>query len=317
VTANGHRGNEAPLWFVKAASSECNLLLSLQQWDFNDPEQKNKFEFMLAIIISKLDIEYCQHKLDQFKSYSLDIEAGFNAIKPLNDGCTLDINILFGGYLIHCNIGDTRTVIGATFEKELEIRHIYTSQDHDVTHQARINYICAKKGLILSKETKQLVPDESQHKRKPYPDPVEYCIFREKNPNMKDVNCLTGHTLSDSAMMGGISFKQDHCAISSKPDIQFIKIQRGVDYCVVVGTNGVWDYLNWKGDKEMQSKMVLKYIHKEIGLSGQVKNDSLTHICEKLVDRDSGIKVENKDLYVKGFQNYNNSIARIIYLKSI
>lgn len=52
--------------------------------------------------------------------------------KPVDDGCTVVVNILYDGYLINCNVGDSRSLL---LKKELpddaEWEPCFASRDHN------------------------------------------------------------------------------------------------------------------------------------------------------------------------------------------
>jgi serine/threonine protein phosphatase PrpC len=94
-------------------------LVHRKAWDFSIPEQQQEFRQKVQRIFLDFDEDYCQRKLSQFKDWlqmalrenGNPFEPRYKKLKPSDDGCTLVVNLIYGGFLINANVGDSRSLL--------------------------------------------------------------------------------------------------------------------------------------------------------------------------------------------------------------
>ncbi len=108
ILADGHGSHFASTWFVEHAKNAFESLIDSHAWDFSDSGEISLFKNEALNIYATLDSQYMDIKKQEFNDWKTK-----GADKPIDDGCTLVVNILLDGYFINCNVGDSRTVVGA------------------------------------------------------------------------------------------------------------------------------------------------------------------------------------------------------------
>ncbi|KAJ3050772.1 hypothetical protein HK097_008232, partial [Rhizophlyctis rosea] len=109
ILADGHGGISAGRFFVSAAEKEVSTLLLSRTWDFSSDPDRRQFTSELSQSFQVMDAQYASRKVEEYRRW---IDGGSKGgDKPVDDGCTLVVNVLHGGWIVNVNVGDSRTVI--------------------------------------------------------------------------------------------------------------------------------------------------------------------------------------------------------------
>ena len=176
------------------------------------------------------------------------------------------VNILHQGYLINCNTGDSRTVLGgrslAGAMKHEKWQIIYSSTDHNTTHPEKVWHIHTHGGLFLnSNGTYVSSPIVYQDSNSPYFTLAGARVYRPTSEVVQTSGLSNRRTINLTATMGDLLFKLDPPVMTAIPDIQFIPLLPDYEYILMACTDGVWDHLRVHGSKtQVQNQMVLDYV---------------------------------------------------------
>jgi serine/threonine protein phosphatase PrpC len=85
-----------------------------KNWDLSKEDHQRELKKILTDTYIALDKQFCEEKVLEYEEYNRN---GREGKKPVDDGCTLIVNIIYDGYLINVNTGDSRTVMGSKKEK--------------------------------------------------------------------------------------------------------------------------------------------------------------------------------------------------------
>ncbi|KAI8802853.1 hypothetical protein BJ742DRAFT_831680 [Cladochytrium replicatum] len=111
VIADGHGGAEASRFFVVRSQQQVRELMDSREWDFSREEDREDFRAEIGRVCQMMDAEYCANKVAEYARW---LDAGKPVgSRPADDGATLVINILHRGFLVNCNVGDSRTLVAA------------------------------------------------------------------------------------------------------------------------------------------------------------------------------------------------------------
>lgn len=73
--------------------------------------------------------------------------------RPLDDGCTLALNILVDGWLVNCNVGDSRTCLAYRPAQSFSWSTIFASEDHSLAHADLAHHIVESGGEFIDETT--------------------------------------------------------------------------------------------------------------------------------------------------------------------
>ncbi|KAJ1564891.1 hypothetical protein HK096_005681 [Nowakowskiella sp. JEL0078] len=303
VIADGHGGANASRFFVNRArelitefidsfwamhSAVLSNMTSSgpilkKSVDFSDSEIKKSFKNDIDVIYLQMDAEYCAKKVEDFRRW---VDAGSPVgLRPVDDGCTLVVNIFVDGWMINCNVGDSRTVVAkrdislqnqchVDTSEEVSISHImqqkqsefsilFSSSDHNMTHPEKIYGIHKTGGQFVNSNgaIKHVnVTPPLNRKNAPYHELVGSRIYRPLTEAIRKVGVSHKRTLNLTATMGDLLFKVEPAVLNCRPDVTFVNMSDELtssEYVVVMATDGVWDHLRVR-DQDFQ---VLKYIY--------------------------------------------------------
>lgn len=318
ILADGHGGHEAPKIFMARSCAACFKVMEDKDWNLSNEEQRNKLKEELTDTIIKLDKQFCDEKIEQYKEYNKN-----GGTKPVDDGCTLVVNILYDGYLVNVNTGDSRTVLGSKknksyfLHKKSGFQTEFSSLDQSPDHPEKAYNVAHNGGIFLNsggipRRRPNIEPFE-QRGMKTYPELVGTRIYRPSNPTIAELGINHLMTLNMGGSMGDLLFKIEPAVISCRPDVSIIKLDQSVDNILLIATDGIWDHLIWQ-DSDKQNEKIMNYINKEItsatGNSSDVEisEELLKKITEKLVKREF-----NLELY-EPRQRYDDCTAFLVYL---
>jgi len=315
ILADGHGGHEAPQIFLARACASCFKVMEDKDWNLSKPEQQEQLKKLLTDTYIALDEQFCAEKVREYEEYNKN---GKQGRKPVDDGCTLIVNIVYDGHLINVNTGDSRTVMGAKREKShflhkktVEFSPVFSSLDQSPDHPEKAYTVSHNGGIFLSsggvpRKRPNIEPFEKRG-MVTYPELVGTRIYRPSNKRIEELGINHLMTLNMGGSMGDLLFKIDPPVISCRPDVSIVKIDESVDNVILIATDGIWDHLNWQ-DPEKQNEKIMSYISKQIGEDAEISEELLNEISAKLVQREN-----NLELY-EPRQRYDDCTAFLVYI---
>jgi serine/threonine protein phosphatase PrpC len=281
VLADGHSGHSAITYFIPKIASNLLSHLNSRHFDFSSSVDQQKLTQIVRDIFQSADNEFLDSKLEAIRSGD-----------GVDDGCTFIINVISNGWLLNCNVGDSRTIVA---QRSLhDWKPIYSSIDHSMLHHKRINEIIQKGGKLVFNGA-VLNPNEPRQQKL-----LAYSrIYRPPTPSIKQSGISYRKTLNVSATMGDVLFKVHPAVMSPLPDIQFFpipKIDDTTEYLVMMATDGIWDHMHAELPI-LQSQVICEWISRNLNRSDcdtlisdstacSIKRTNLDYVCERLVDRE-------------------------------
>ncbi|KAG4094968.1 protein serine/threonine phosphatase 2C [Neocallimastix lanati (nom. inval.)] len=315
IMADGHGGHEAPQIFLARACAACFKVMEEKDWNLSVEEQQGRIKKLLEDTYISLDKQFCEEKVQEYEEYNRN---GREGKKPVDDGCTLIVNIIYDGYLINVNTGDSRTVMGAKKEKThflhkktYEFTPVFSSLDQSPDHPEKAYNVSNNGGIFLSsggipRKRPNIEPFEKRG-MVTYPELVGSRIYRPSNKRIEELGINHLMTLNMGGSMGDLLFKIEPAVISCRPDVSIVKIDNTVDNMLLIATDGIWDHLNWQ-EPEKQNERIMSYISKQIGEDVEISEEILNKISSKLVKRE-----DNLELY-ESRQRYDDCTAFLVFI---
>ncbi|KAJ3104450.1 hypothetical protein HDU97_009235 [Phlyctochytrium planicorne] len=132
--------------------------------------------------------------------------------------------------------------------KELEWRIDFASEDHNMTHPAKVWHIHKKGGRFINPDgtPRPLLdpctpPEKRNHE--PYNELKGARINRPPSETVRSYGISHRRTLNLTATLGDVLFKVEPPVMSADPDVTFTRLEEDRDYVLVMATDGVWDHL--------------------------------------------------------------------------
>jgi len=315
ILADGHGGHEAPQIFLARACAACFKVIEDKDWDLSKSEQEVELRNLITDTFISLDKQFCDEKVKEYEEYNRN---GRQGKKPIDDGCTLIVNIVYDGYLINANTGDSRTILGSKKEKThflhkktYEFSPVFSSLDQSPDHPEKAYNVSRNGGIFLSsggipRKRPNIEPFEKRG-MVTYPELVGTRIYRPSNKRIEELGINHLMTLNMGGSMGDLLFKIEPAVISCRPDVSVIKIDKSVDNMLLIATDGIWDHLNWQ-EPEKQNEKIMSYISKQLGDDTEISEELLNKVTSKLVKREN-----NLELY-EPRQRYDDCTAFLVYI---
>jgi serine/threonine protein phosphatase PrpC len=314
ILADGHGGHEAPQIFLARACASCFKVMEDKDWDLSREDHQKELKNMLTDTFISLDKQFCEEKIKEYEEFNRN---GRQGKKPVDDGCTLIVNIIYDGYLVNANTGDSRTVMGTKKEKShflhkktYEFLPVFSSLDQSPDHPEKAYNVSHNGGIFLSsggipRKKPNIEPFEKRG-MVTYPELVGTRIYRPSNKRIEELGINHLMTLNMGGSMGDLLFKIEPPVISCRPDVSVVKIDESVDNVLLIATDGIWDHLNWQ-EPEKQNEKIMSYISKQLG-DAEISEELLNEISSKLVQREN-----NLELY-EPRQRYDDCTAFLVYI---
>ncbi|KAI9340774.1 hypothetical protein DFJ73DRAFT_549943 [Zopfochytrium polystomum] len=109
VLADGHGGIRAARFFVPRARDLVYKLIASKRWDLNSESDRWDWVTKIEPLFAEIDAEYIALQVEAYRKWKE--EGAVHAQRPLDDGCTLVVTVIMGGWVVSMNVGDSRTVI--------------------------------------------------------------------------------------------------------------------------------------------------------------------------------------------------------------
>ncbi|KAI8912709.1 phosphatase 2C-like domain-containing protein [Gorgonomyces haynaldii] len=324
VMADGHAGSMAPNFFVSKVNAEVLKILDEKDYDFGLPEMQQEIADRITQVFKLADAEYTAIKVNEYQTWIANKCPSHQ--KPVDDGCTLMVNIVGHGWIMNCNVGDSRTVIGC--QRNLW-EPVFASADHNMAHAQKAYDIYVRGGKFLNPFTTTLVAvqleDPATRGDEPFHELAHTRLYRPLNDAIKTVGCSHRRTLNLSGTMGDLLFKIEPAVLVPTPDITFIRLEQGSQYCMVMATDGLWDHLN-APHVEVQNCQVLEYIARvkeldvyvddlpsleETSSTCSLNNKAwLQQSCAKLCDREG-----DPSFFTPNLPRYDDCTVLVAYIE--
>jgi len=315
ILADGHGGHQAPQIFLARSCAACFKVMENKDWDLSKPEHQEELRKLLTDTYISLDKQFCDEKIKEYEEYNKN---GRQGQKPVDDGCTLIVNIIYDGYLINVNTGDSRTVLGSKKErshflhkKTFEYVPVFSSLDQSPDHPEKAYNVYHNGGIFLSsggipRKRPNIEPFEKRG-MVTYPELVGSRIYRPSNKRIEELGINHLMTLNMGGSMGDLLFKIEPAVISCRPDVSIVKIDQSVDNILLIATDGIWDHLIWQ-EPERQNEKIMSYISKQLNEEAEISEEILKNVSSKLIKRENNI-----DLYDPR-QRYDDCTAFLVYI---
>jgi len=315
ILADGHGGHQAPQIFLARSCAACFKVMEDKDWDLSKPEHKEELRKMLTDTYISLDKQFCEEKIKEYEEYNKN---GRQGQKPVDDGCTLIVNIIYDGYLINVNTGDSRTVLGSKKErshflhkKTFEYVPVFSSLDQSPDHPEKAYNVYHNGGIFLSsggipRKRPNIEPFEKRG-MVTYPELIGSRIYRPSNKRIEELGINHLMTLNMGGSMGDLLFKIEPAVISCRPDVSIVKIDQSVDNILLIATDGIWDHLIWQ-EPERQNEKIMSYISKQLNEETEISEEILMKLSSKLIKRENNIELYDPR------QRYDDCTAFLVYI---
>jgi len=340
LLADGHGGHEAPQFFIKEMRLAMEDIVDFHDWNWEKKEECQLFERFIKDKYKEVDRKFCEMKTEQFKAWKA---SGFKGEKPLDDGCTFIVNIIYKNMHINCNVGDSRTVLGRRenikrglfSHRESVWSQVFGSRDHAPELSDMAYHISQNGGIFLnqngSKRIHGAIVSPSKRGTKPYSDLVGTRIYRAVNQGISDIGISNMRTLNMGATMGDLLFKIEPAVLSNEPDVTFNKLNANKDYLLVIASDGVWDYLKYDYSVTQMNNNLLEFLglsmsawcQKKRGVEGgkvDKKNINLSEISPEFLEDIAKIIVQRdyvKEVYCQGLDKFDDCTAFLVFIPAV
>ncbi|KAL6599456.1 protein serine/threonine phosphatase 2C [Neocallimastix californiae] len=340
LLADGHGGHEAPQFFIKEMRAAMEDIVDFHDWNWEKKEECQLFERFVKDKYKEIDKKFCDMKTEEFKAWKA---GGFKGDKPLDDGCTFIVNIIYKNMHINCNVGDSRTVLGRRenikrglfSHRESVWNQVFGSRDHAPELSDMAYHISQNGGIFLnqngSKRIHGAIVPPSKRGTKSYSDLVGTRIYRAVNEGISDIGISNMRTLNMGATMGDLLFKIEPAVLSNDPDVTFNKLNANKDYLLVIASDGVWDYLKYDYSATQMNNNLLEFlglsmsssIQKKMAADGvkvDKKNVNLSEISSEILEDIAKLIVQRdyvKEVYCQGLDKFDDCTAFLVFIPAV
>ena len=323
IIADGHAGHKAASWFIERISKGVMKLLNVKCWSFESCSDRSQLTNGISDLFQRLDREYTVLKTRQFQRWKSN--GSLPTERPDDDGCTMVLNIVRPGWVLNCNLGDSRTVIACPSISQKEWIPHFSSADHNMTHPQKIRNIIERGGSFINPIALKRIEVPIKTPGREYRELANARLCRIHSDEIANVGCSHRRTLNLTATLGDLLFKIEPAIISSVPDFSFIKLHNS-ESILIMATDGLWDHLTAHKAVVQNETIVEKVTQKissvmeqsfldESTLDSTTSNGilgALNQVCEDLVERENRID----SLFLENQIRYDDITVMIIHLDS-
>ena len=98
MVADGHGGRDAAVWFTAKISKDITDVISSRDWDFAVESQRSEFRLKIQQLYKRVDQDFCDERKADWKT----------GTSKRDDGCTMAVCLVYNGWFININIGDSK-----------------------------------------------------------------------------------------------------------------------------------------------------------------------------------------------------------------
>lgn len=262
-------------------------LIGSREWNF--PQDQDELSAQITSLFMRTDRDYCDAKLEEYRKWrsvlhSSSTTTGFTSkSRPVDDGCTLVVNILYEKTLVNCNVGDSRTLLlrrpRVAAPASSTVSHsplngfsprstvdsfstVFFSKDHNPGHPQKARQIHENGGRFLMNGTHQftqnLINSQGVERSCEY---LSKCrIGRDESWRLSEIDYPACTTLNLTGTMGDLFFKAKPSLIDARPDITFCEMDvDAFEFILLMASDGLWDHMREQNDVA-QNRLVSKLI---------------------------------------------------------
>eukprot|EP00158_Paraphelidium_tribonemae_P006127 Partr_v1_DN27686_c0_g1_i4_m65158 len=274
MLADGHGGHSCAEFAMKYLPQQVLSLVNSKDWNFRNVVEQDIFRTELQTIMLNMDDFYCQEKLEEYRKWLMDVtkrnfspfDSNVRAERPSDDGCTLVMNLLYDGFLINVNTGDSRSLLLSKAGESEAWTPEFASSDHTPGHPERARQIHQNGGRFIMNGTTtsitEMLHGENGFESANTCDFLSRCrIGRPVGWRIDELNYPACTTLNLAGTMGDLFFKYNPPLISACPDVSFVKLDvSDRKHLLVMASDGLWDHMLHQDD-EIQHAMVASYVN--------------------------------------------------------
>jgi serine/threonine protein phosphatase PrpC len=322
LLSDGHGGTEAPVYFIEHLSQRIMELLNEMKYDFSNVMHQQIISRAISAIFSQVDQQYTTKKISEYKEW---VAKGSKPMaKPVDDGCTMIINIIQKGWVLNCNVGDSRTVICRPSIYLKDWTPCFASTDHNMMHPAKVQEICNNGGKFVEPIGSKLqylnVPNLQYLEGQGYTQLCNARVYRPESKEVKDVGCSHRRTLNLTSTLGDLLFKIQPPVISCVPDFSFIRLNQS-EHLIIMATDGIWDHLR-TDVVDMQNELMVRQVMSSLSdnlensfletcsMSNNRLENSLGTVCERMVNREA----EENHFFDRYHFRYDDATLMLIHI---
>jgi serine/threonine protein phosphatase PrpC len=321
LLADGHAGHQAPNFFIRGVRDSVLQVLNTKKFDFSLESHQNEIKTRITQIYLDLDQEYTLLKTSEYQTW---VENGSSpSKKPMDDGCTIILNIIQPHWVMNCNVGDSRTVISKQSQFSNGLYPIFSSLDHNMMHPGKIASIFNSGGKFLDHTGSLISVSQVDKNKKSYRELGSSRLFRPISNEIRAVGCSHRRTLNLTGTMGDLLFKIHPPILTSAPDITFIHLDSDYEHVLVMGTDGLWDHLECNTIESQNfaiNNIVSEFLNFHLDQDQESNCSYLSELkdiqttldlcCEALVNREGDL-----DLFSQNLVRYDDCTVMLIHIE--
>ncbi|TPX62737.1 hypothetical protein SpCBS45565_g06947 [Spizellomyces sp. 'palustris'] len=268
--ADGHGGRAAAEWFVRRMPGKVlSCFNSRATWQLNEPQGQGAIKEAMIKAFRELDHQFCEMRKSEYMEYKEQGTNNREGRKPPDDGCTLNVMVLYAKqWIVTAHVGDSRTIIGRSGSTRRNptpghnsptppsYTRWHITEDHTVSHPTKALFIQNAGGLFReSKSDPPITQPLPQNARTAIRCLSNARVFRPQefiNPYGFPVKHLG---MGDA--MGDVIMKIEPRLFQGVPDVNILELERKRGYLVVLGSDGLWGCLESR-DADMAAEHVLE-----------------------------------------------------------
>eukprot|EP00124_Ichthyophonus_hoferi_P003153 Ihof_evm4s258 gene=Ihof_evmTU4s258 len=162
---------------------------------------------------------------------------------PMDDGCTLVINVLYKGWVVNCNVGDSRTLIASRPVNSFRWNTLFASDDQGLHRPELVEQIMANGGQFVDDRTGKV---KTFRVPQPYYHFLRRCRVRPLPANaINNIGVPTQRALNLGASMGDLLFKlqPERPILCSVPAVRFVLMPEEGKCMMLMASDGLFNYL--------------------------------------------------------------------------
>ncbi|KNC87778.1 hypothetical protein SARC_00036 [Sphaeroforma arctica JP610] len=225
-----------------------------------------------------------------------EADTGIPKSCPHDDGCTLAVNVIYRGYIVNCNVGDSRSIVISRPLEQFKWSTVFASDDQDLSRGDILTPIIQAGGILV---------DDITGREKPI-KPGQLIYYGTGGCRVKprtglcdnDIGVPTRRGLNLGGTMGDLLFKLDSekPIMRSIPDVSFVKIADPEEEKTVLlmMSDGLVNFLPGSRIKRVEQN---DFIRDQLGYKIDI-GMPLQKICQQLTDREELDRSEFDDCAV-------------------
>ena len=263
LLADGHGGYKCAEFSVSHLPREVISLVNRKEWDFKTAADQEAFRHELQEIFLAMDEYYCNEKLNEYREWiqktiarhGAQYSGMFREDRPADDGCTLVLNILYDGFMVNANVGDSRSLLLSRDADVSDEDGIvdntwipeFASIDHTPAHPEKAHQIHINGGRFILNGCTASVNDiiNKDGISDSGSEFLSRCrIGRQVGWIIDELNYPAFTTLNLTGTVGDLFFKYSPPLINARPDVSFVQLDlKENGYMLIMASDGLWDHM--------------------------------------------------------------------------